>query len=586
MSISYTINQTADSATATVIFSDGAVKQIPSSHPRYADIVVALTAGGGANIDESVILDLVRPVLGAQKKLTRLSERVSYDGYNILFDGDAIDGALAEHIFRIIEEGGTEHAYKALVAFMEKLATNPSEDSRNSLYDFIQHWGITIDPDGDFYVYKGVNADGTSINSGFGIVDGVTMNGHLPNKPGSVIEIPRSMVDDNTSVACAVGLHAGSYDYASRFSQGKLYLVKVNPRDVVAVPKDHKFAKIRISRYKVVSETYAQTTVSTMTMAKTPAKTSAPAMESAIDEVVKRVKEDVAVTVNFDYTTVDGEPRTLTGFVATEVRYGDTVLAGIREDGLVRCYRIDRIKNLEIVEEEPNVTDMDKLITSLAGGKEVTVDFNYTTVDGEPRTLTGFRATELRKKGKLLVGVREDGKIRSYRVKNIDNLVIVPEPAAPVSPNELLAQLLSQGNTVLLDFVYRRRDGSELRMTDFTAKSLDDKGVVEGIRLSDGQTRRYRLDNMSAINILEENVTPEEDTSDETEMEKLLRTIKGQHRAAYVDFDYVKLNGENRLLRNFLASETYNGMIVGYREGESESRRYLIDRISNLTLLD
>ena len=54
------------------------------------------------------------------------------------------------------------------------------------------------------------------------------------------------------SAGCAQGLHAGSYDYAKQYASGVLLLVKINPRDVVSVPTDSDWAKIRTSRYEVV----------------------------------------------------------------------------------------------------------------------------------------------------------------------------------------------------------------------------------------------------------------------------------------------------------------------------------------------
>jgi hypothetical protein len=53
-------------------------------------------------------------------------------------------------------------------------------------------------------------------------------------------------------VGCHTGLHAGTWDYATTFSGDTLLLVKVNPRDVVSVPTDCNWQKIRTCRYTVV----------------------------------------------------------------------------------------------------------------------------------------------------------------------------------------------------------------------------------------------------------------------------------------------------------------------------------------------
>jgi hypothetical protein len=67
--------------------------------------------------------------------------------------------------------------------------------------------------------------------------------------------MPRSLVDDNRSVACSVGLHVGSFHFANGFyGGGKLLVVKINPRDVVSVPADAGDQKIRVHRYVIVSD--------------------------------------------------------------------------------------------------------------------------------------------------------------------------------------------------------------------------------------------------------------------------------------------------------------------------------------------
>jgi hypothetical protein len=71
-----------------------------------------------------------------------------------------------------------------------------------------------------------------------------------------VIETERRQVDDNTHAECSYGLHVGSHQYASGFrgANGRLLIVKVNPRDVVSVPSDGAAQKIRTCRYEVVAE--------------------------------------------------------------------------------------------------------------------------------------------------------------------------------------------------------------------------------------------------------------------------------------------------------------------------------------------
>jgi len=178
----------------------------------------------------------------------RVSERVQVKNGEVYFDGDVVHNALSDHMLDLIQQGGD---VSSLVAFWEKVAQNPSEHSRNQLFEWLRRHKFTITADGDILAYKGLRRDGSSIHAGPGIVDGVEMNGHLPNKEGSVMEIARSTVVADSFVGCAAGLHVGTYEYASSFGHGVTVEVFVNPRDVVSVPTDCNAQKVRVCRYKV-----------------------------------------------------------------------------------------------------------------------------------------------------------------------------------------------------------------------------------------------------------------------------------------------------------------------------------------------
>jgi len=236
---------------------------VDKTHPNYQTIYDHLTTGVD---NDDLLLGLVAPGVAAAAKMSVLSERIRYDRGRIYFDGDKLDNAITAHIVRIVEDGGDQDHYGPLVNFLEKLSTNPSEESKKHLYHFVSANRMTIAPDGDLIAYKGVNADYTSKSRGFGIVNGevfgaydeetntVTEMAALDNSIGNVVEIPRSMVDPNRGVACSTGLHVGAYSYAQGFAgySGKLLTVKVNPRDVVAVPSDSNDQKVRVVRYLVL----------------------------------------------------------------------------------------------------------------------------------------------------------------------------------------------------------------------------------------------------------------------------------------------------------------------------------------------
>jgi len=144
---------------------------------------------------------------------------------------------------RILDFMGSSLPYKPLINFLEKLMENPSRRAVEELYRFLEHKSMPLTPDGNFLAYKGVQEDFTDWHSG-----------HFGNKVGDINEMPRNRVCDDANLGCSSGFHAGSLDYARSYGNGgHLMIVEVNPADVVSVPNDSDFQKLRMSKYKVVS---------------------------------------------------------------------------------------------------------------------------------------------------------------------------------------------------------------------------------------------------------------------------------------------------------------------------------------------
>lgn len=260
MTIQYTISNGAEFSGASVIFPDGNTYPVSSDHPKYTEIVAALLAGAQ---DETAIFKLVAPFDSIFLGLTALSDRVSRKGMKLFFDGTVLGNAIAKTIIETIDSEGYEKGtlWKSYVAFLERLMTNPSVESRDHFYNYVESHGLTITPDGLVVLYKGVNDSGTkgvylSSHAGPGIVKDskgkITEyeSAKLPNAVGYEVSIPRDKVDTNRNAHCSVGLHAGTFEYAKSFAP-VLLTVLVDPRDVVSVPADYNNAKVRVSRYTV-----------------------------------------------------------------------------------------------------------------------------------------------------------------------------------------------------------------------------------------------------------------------------------------------------------------------------------------------
>lgn len=225
------------------------IKSADSHHPYWNDIMRGLNEG---NPDTYALFD-VRD--GLKRKLERLSERVEFDGQVIFFDGNVVNDALSKQILRFLEQGISD--WEPLVKFWEKIATNPDEHSRENLYRWLQTHDFSITVDGDIVAYKGVKIGERTFESqrsGPAYVNGVYVNGFVPNEPGAVVTMPRGDVQHNPAVGCHTGLHVGTYEYAENYARDAVLEVHVNPRDVVSVPTDCGDAKMRVCKYTVAGK--------------------------------------------------------------------------------------------------------------------------------------------------------------------------------------------------------------------------------------------------------------------------------------------------------------------------------------------
>lgn len=236
------------------LYLDGQLYAVGDSHPYWEDILDALRDGDAEAIPE--LIDLATAASNAFQKVT---DRVSVSGGGqVTFDGDVVDNSLADAIVRAMREGD-EVSFRGLSLFMENVYQNPRKHSRENLFDWLRTHDFTITPDGMLVGYKGVRDDLTSCSSGPGIVNGVPTSGHLDNSIGNVVEMARSEVEHDPGRGCSVGLHVGTWEYASGFGP-KTLKVLVNPRDVVSVPTDCGWHKMRVCRYKVISAADSQVT--------------------------------------------------------------------------------------------------------------------------------------------------------------------------------------------------------------------------------------------------------------------------------------------------------------------------------------
>ena len=163
------------------------------------------------------------------------------DGNLYVFD-EPVHSTLATRVLSFLEAGlDCVHLFK----FILKLNLNPSKRAVDELYTFLEHRALPITDNGNFLAYKAVREDYSD-----------KYTGKFINTIDAVLEMPRNKVDDDKNVGCSYGFHAGTVEYAKDFMgrEGHLMIVEINPADVVSIPTDCQFQKLRTCKYKVVGE--------------------------------------------------------------------------------------------------------------------------------------------------------------------------------------------------------------------------------------------------------------------------------------------------------------------------------------------
>jgi hypothetical protein len=240
-------------STKYIIANDGNVTAVVSgqtycfgkSHPNYNKLVNHLKSNNVEHFE--ACYDIVSHINAYCEGYVNCSDgSLSWDGIKMpdMFTGTILD---------MVKQG---FPFEPMLNFLDNLSQNPSDHAIVELFDFMENKNMPITYDGCFLAYKAVRNDYKDIYSG-----------KFDNSVGNVCEVPRNQVDSNRDNGCGKGLHVGAIDYAKNYGGinldeygdgndggNHLMICKVNPRDVVSVPTDHKFQKLRTCRYEVVSK--------------------------------------------------------------------------------------------------------------------------------------------------------------------------------------------------------------------------------------------------------------------------------------------------------------------------------------------
>ena len=175
----------------------------------------------------------------------------------VYYRGHRLHGVVVDKLLEMLRAGLKDSA--PITNFITRLQANPSANSVAELYTFLGYKNLPTTAEGKVLGYKGVQSDywSTTGNADTIVVQGQTNERHqILNEVGATIEVARRCVDDNKDNHCSFGLHVGSYDYANEWAgeSGRLLVVEFDPADAVSVPTDCDFQKLRVSKYRVVSD--------------------------------------------------------------------------------------------------------------------------------------------------------------------------------------------------------------------------------------------------------------------------------------------------------------------------------------------
>lgn len=190
---------------------------------------------------------LVQSLIDPKTSIIMHSEgraKIMEDG-TVQVDGIELHPVLVDRMKFLIKEG---YDFKPLARFISNLSENPIPSAVDELFLFLEKCDLAITDDGHFIAYKKVNVNYKDIYSN-----------SIDNSVGCLVSVPESEVDTDRNRTCSAGLHFCSEKYLDHYGSGgigndRTMLLKINPKDVRAIPSDYDNAKGRATKYLVIGE--------------------------------------------------------------------------------------------------------------------------------------------------------------------------------------------------------------------------------------------------------------------------------------------------------------------------------------------
>lgn len=215
------------------IMDDGQVNTVDSSHNKW-DRILQLVKN--KEWDEVMAIVQVRDRIA---EFISTHNNITIHNDEVYFNREPLHNVICDRLVGMYYEG---FDIEPMLNFLSNMMQNPSYTAIDGLYRFLENNKLPITSDGCFLAYKRIRRDWTDCHSG-----------KLDNSVGKTVSMPRNQVEDNPDKSCSKGLHVCSLDYLISFRGERLIACKINPKDVVSVPKDYGDSKMRVCEYVVVS---------------------------------------------------------------------------------------------------------------------------------------------------------------------------------------------------------------------------------------------------------------------------------------------------------------------------------------------
>lgn len=227
------------SGTGTInAFCNNRAYVIPRTHRNYERAKAALRTKDPDTFVRAV--DYVEAV--RQFQAASPHRRVEIVNNQVIYNGTPLHNVVTRRILELHADGWP---WEPVGNFLDNVQANPSYRAIQELYTFLEHRALPLTENGCFLGYKAVRPDWKDKHSGT-----------FDNSVGKIVSVPRNTVDDDFRLDCSHGLHVGSIEYVNRFKVhgDHVIIVRVNPKDVVSVPKEDSCTKLRTCEYEVVGE--------------------------------------------------------------------------------------------------------------------------------------------------------------------------------------------------------------------------------------------------------------------------------------------------------------------------------------------